>query len=59
MNGKMPSFERYTKNLKYSALGVYSYIAHVIELNWENEPAKRLGKWSKTTTRHMNYGIKP
>ena len=54
----MPSFERYTKNLKYGPFGVYSYGFEVIELNWKNRTAKRLGKCSETTTRHMNYAIK-
>ena len=33
VKGKMPSFERYTKNLKYGPFGVYSYDTEVIELN--------------------------
>ncbi len=49
----MPSFERYTK--KYGPFVVYSYGTEVIELNWEQRTAKRLGRWSPTTSRHMNY----
>ncbi len=37
MNGRWPSFERYTKNVKYNAFGVYSYSTQVIDLNWEIE----------------------
>ena len=57
VKGKMPSFERYTKNLKYGPFGVYSYGTEVIKLNWELRTAKHLGKWSSTTSRHMNYAI--
>ena len=58
LKGKKPSFERYKKNLRYGPYGVYSYGTEVIELNWKNRTAKRLGKWSKTTSRHMKYAIK-
>jgi hypothetical protein len=52
--GKKMKFDRYCKNLGYDVLGVYSYI---IQLNWKNRTAKRLGRWSKTTTGHTNYAI--
>ncbi len=57
VKGKMTSFERYTPNLKYGPFGVYSYGTEVIELNWEPKKAKRLGRWSQTTSRHMNSAI--
>ena len=57
VKGKMPSFERYTNNLKYGPFGVYSYGTEVIKLNWKHQTAKRLGRWSPTTSRHMNYAI--
>ncbi len=57
VKGKMPSFERYTKQLKYGPFGVYSHGTEVIELNWEQRTATRLGRWSQTTSRHMNYAI--
>ena len=50
-------FDRYCKNLRYDAFFVYSYDTDVIQLNWKNRTAKRLGKWSKTTSTHMNYAI--
>ena len=55
--GKRFKFLRYCKNLRYDAFGVYSYGLEVIELNWKHKTAKRLGRWSKTTSTHMNYAI--
>ena len=55
--GKRKQFPRYGKNLRYGAFFVYSYSTEVIELNWKRKTAKRLGKWSQTTSRHMNYAI--
>ena len=54
---KRASFGKYKKNLEYGIYGVFSYGTEVIKLNWEAKTAKRLGKWSPTTTRHMNYAI--
>ena len=56
--GKKMQFDRYCKNLRYDAFNVYSYSTAVIELNWKQKTAKRLGKWSKTTSTHMNYAIR-
>ncbi len=55
--GKKRKFDRYCKNLRYDAFGVYSYDTEVIKLNWKHKTAKRLGRWSPTTSRHMNYAI--
>ena len=55
--GKKRKFDRYCKNLRYDAFGVYSYDTEVIKLNWKHRTAKRLGRWSITTTKHMNYAI--
>ena len=55
--GKKRKFDRYCKNLRYDAFGVYSYDTEVIQLNWKHKTAKRLGRWSPTTSRHMNYAI--
>ena len=55
--GKKRKFHRYCKNLRYDAFGVYSYDTEVIKLNWKHRTAKRLGRWSTTTNRHMNYAI--
>ena len=55
---KRMKFLRYCKNLRYDAFGVYSYSTEVIELNWKHGTAKRLGRWSPTTSKHMHYAIK-
>ena len=55
--GKKRKFDRNCKNLRYDAFGVYSYDTEVIKLNWKHRTAKRLGRWSPTTSRHMNYAI--
>ena len=56
--GKKIKFDRYCKNLRYDAFFVYSYDTAVIQLNLKDRTAKRLGKWSKTTSTHMNYAIR-
>ena len=56
--GKKPTFEKYKANLRYGTEGVYSYGTEVIALDWERRTAKRLGWWSRTTTKHQNYAIK-
>ena len=58
MKNKKFKFLRYCKNLRYDMFFVYSYDTAVIQLNWRQKTAKRLGKWSKTTSTHMNYAIK-
>ena len=55
--GKKEKFLRYCKNLRYDSFDVYSYNTTIIELNWKNRTAKRLGRWTATTTTHMNYAI--
>ena len=57
MKGKKMNFDRYCKNLRYDSFFVYSYDTAVIQLNWKHQTAKRLGRWSKTTSTHMNYAI--
>ena len=56
--GKKSKFLRYCKNLRYDSFFVYSYDTAVIQLNWRQQTAKRLGKWSQTTSRHMKYAIR-
>ena len=56
--GKNMIFLKYCKNLRYDAFGVCSYDTEVIQLNWKHRTAKRLGRWSKTTSTHMNYAIR-
>ena len=51
------TWTKYGKNLKFSKVAVYSYNTKVIESNWERYTAKRLGKWSPSTSRHMNYAL--
>ena len=58
MKGKKVKFDRYCKNLRYDSFFVYSYDTAVIQLNLKDRTAKRLGKWSKTTSTHMNYAIR-
>ena len=58
MKNKKSKFLRYCKNLRYDSFFVYSYDTAVIQLNWRKQTAKRLGKWSKTTTTHMNYAMR-
>ena len=58
MKGKKDKFLRYVKNLRYDSFFVYSYDTAVIQLNWRHQTAKRLGRWSKTTSTHMNYAIR-
>ena len=58
MEGKKVKFDRYCKNLRYDSFFVYSYDTAVIKLNWKHRTAQRLGKWSRTTSTHMNYAIR-
>ena len=58
MKNKKEKFDRYCKNLRYDSFFVYSYDTAVIKLNWKRKTALRLGKWSKTTSTHMNYSIR-
>ena len=58
MKGKKEKFDRYCKNLRYDSFFVYSYDTAVIKLNLKDRTAQRLGKWSKTTSTHMNYAIR-
>ena len=58
MKGRKIKFDRYCKNLSYDAFFVYSYDTAVIKLNLKHRTALRLGKWSKTTSTHMNYAIR-
>ena len=58
MKGKKEKFLRYCKNLRYDSFFVYSYDVAVIKINWKHKTALRLGRWSKTTSTHMNYSIR-
>ena len=58
MKGEKMKFDRYCKNLRYDSFFVYSYDTDVIQLKWKDKTMKRLGRWSKTTSTHMNYAIR-
>ena len=58
MKEKKLKFDRYCKNLRFDSFFAYSYDTEVIQLNWKIRTAKRLGKWSKKASTHMNYGIR-
>ena len=50
-------FPRYQENLRYDAFIVYSYSIAVARLNLEAREIKRLGYWSRTASRHINYAV--
>ena len=52
------SWTLYGRYLKWNKVGVYSYNTKVIDINWERATAKRLGKFSLTTRRHMYYAMR-
>ncbi len=58
MKGKKEKFDRYCKNLRYDSFFVYSYDTEVIKLDWKHRTAKKRGRWSPTTSTHMNYAIR-
>ena len=58
MKNNKSKFDKYCKNLKYDSFFVHSYDTAVIQLNWKHRTAKRLGRWSPTTSKHMNYAIR-
>ena len=51
-------FEKYLQNLAFDDEAVYSYGTPVIELNWRNLTARRLGSWSRTTSKHQAFAIR-
>ena len=56
--GERREWPRYTGNLKYGEFFVYSYGIEVIEIDYKHRTVKRLGKWSPSTSKHMNYAIR-
>ena len=50
MKNKKSKFDKYCKNLRYDSFFVHSYDTAVIQLNWKHRTAKRLGRWSPTTS---------
>ena len=64
------TFDKYSKNLAFDDEAVYSYGTPVIELNWRNLTARRLGSWSsgaesptrsstsRTASKHQAFAIR-
>lgn len=52
----MPKFKKYTENLSYDSKFVYSYGTKVAEI--KGQTLVKLGYWSMTTTKHINYAAK-
>ena len=55
IQGKRLKFTHFTLNLRYDSDGIYSYTTKIAELNLEDKTIKKLGWWSKTTSRHYNW----
>ena len=51
----MRKFIKYRKNLAHDDNFVYSYKTKVAEIDNKNFTLWRLGYWSKTTSKHINY----
>lgn len=49
------NLKRYKENLRVDGLNVYSYTTHVATIDHETQAVTRLGYWSKTTSKHINY----
>lgn len=54
----MRKFDKYKKNLCYDDKYVYSYNIKVAEIDKKNSTLWRLGYWSVTTSKHINYAGK-
>ena len=54
---KKVKFNRYCKNLRYDAFNIYSYDTAVAKVDLDSRTIQRLGYWSITTTKHINYAI--
>jgi len=51
----MQKFQKYTQNLRYDDEFVYSYQTKVAKIDFINNTLCRLGYWSQTTSKHINY----
>ena len=51
----MQKFQRYTQNLRYDDECIYSYRTKVAKIDFINNTLCRLGYWSQTTSKHINY----
>ena len=54
----MRKFIKYTKNLGYDDSFVYSYGTKVGRIDTDNLVLWKLGYWSVTTSKHINYAAK-
>ncbi len=51
----MQKFQKYTQNLRYDDEFVYSYQTKVAKIDFINNTLCRLGYWSQTISKHINY----
>jgi len=51
----MTIFEKYKKNLKTDDNYIYSYNTKVALIDHKNRTIYKLGYWSMTTSKHINY----
>lgn len=49
------TMNKYKANLRLDGEHVLSYNTHVATVNHNTQTVKRLGYWSKTTSKHINY----
>lgn len=55
IRGTKMTLPKYKDNLKVDDNFVYSYGTKVAEINHANKTIQPLGKWSVTTSKHINY----
>lgn len=51
----MTKLAKYKKNLRIDGNRVISYATVVATIDLENGTLTEIGKWSQTTTKHVNY----
>lgn len=54
----MQKFQRYTQNLRHDNQFIYSYNTKVAKINTIDQTLCRLGYWSRTTSKHINYAAR-
>jgi len=55
MNKNTWTLTRYTQNLQVNDENVFSYNTKVAEINHTEKTVTKLGYWSVTTSKHINY----
>ena len=50
--------KKYKQNLQVIGNGIFSYGKKVATIDFDKKELIELGKWSKTTTKHVNYVLK-